>query len=398
MGNQIHTEVMRRWQACGVEVEVVSFAAGLSAPTTTIVDGIVAHQLPLNRTYLEKALNHAARIVLHHPYFIGAAQQYRTFLQRQPAYDLVHVETSFPLGVITTYVPAQNHPPLAVTLPGADVMAEPDYDYGFARFWLPRRLLQRVWRRAALVRADSRQIEKLAIRRGCPAQKLMALGYNITDGDFPPADVPLTTFRAASRNTIRERHGFAPDTPLVLSLSRLHPFKGVEYLVRAVPELLKAAPQVQVVIAGPNRVTDRFGDYGAYLRRIAEELHVIDHIHFVGLVAHEDVRAYMAAADAVVVPSVAEAFNRVAIEAAAVGTPSVVTRTTGAADYILEHGCGLIVEPQSANSIATALRIILTDAERARLLGQHGPAMAAQFRSRVVADTLLERYRSLVAA
>lgn len=396
MGNRIHTEVIHCWQEQGVEAEVLCFAAGQQRATSEVIEGIVVHRLPLNRTMLEKAANRLAGAVLHYPYFVGAYQQYRSFLEQHPAFDLVHMETAYPLGALSTFVPAAKHPPMAVTLPGADVMAERGYDYGFARYATVRWMLQRVWRRASLVRGDSRRIRQLAVQRGCPPEKTVAIPYNITDGDFPPQGVELERFRSEARRMVRARHNL-PDGPIVVSLSRLHPFKGVEYLVRAIPAVRAMMPAAQFVIAGPSRSTPQFGDYGAYLARLAEDLGVAAQVHLIGTVQHEAVRTYMAAADAVVVPSVVEALNRVAIEAAATGTPSIVTRTTGITDYILDHGCGLIVEPQSAQAIAGALGIVLASPTRAQQLGSHGPAMAAAFRSRAIADELLDVYRQVAA-
>ncbi len=57
MGNQIHTEVIHCWQAKGVEVEVVAFAAGQREPSAEIIAGITVHRLPLNRTIVEKGAN-----------------------------------------------------------------------------------------------------------------------------------------------------------------------------------------------------------------------------------------------------------------------------------------------------------------------------------------------------
>ncbi len=398
MGNQIHTEVIHCWQAQGVEVEVVAFAAGQQEPSAESIAGIVVHRLPLNRTLTEKAANRLVGGIVHYPYFLGAYQQYRRFLRSQPRFDLVHMETAFPLAAMATFVPREEHPPMAVTLPGADVMAEPAYDYGFGRYRVVRRLLRKVWNNAALIRADSRRIRQLAIRLGCHPDKVVAIPYNITDGDFPPADVALDRFKAEARQAIAARHGLAADAPIVLSLSRLHPFKGVEYLVRAVPEVLRVVPSAQFLIAGPSRTTPRFGDYGTYLTQVAAQMGVTDHVHLIGSVAHDEVRTYMAASDAVVVPSVVEALNRVAIEAAAVATPPVVTYTTGITDYMVEHGCGLVIEPKSAASIAAALRILLTNPARAQQLGQTGPAMAATFRSQAIADELIAAYRAVLSA
>lgn len=391
MGNQIHTEVIHCWQRSGVEVDVLSFDASLNAPEHEIVDEIPVYRLPIGGSVSTKIVNRLADPLAHYPYFPGMMQAYGAFL-RNHSYDFVHVETAFPVAAAAALVPSAVHPPFAVTLPGADVMAEPDFDYGYARFPRVRALLRRVWVRASLLRADSRKIERQAIALGCRAEKAIAIPYNITDGEFPPEELPLPVFKAQARAALLARHNLPANAQIVLSLSRLHPFKGVEFFVRAAPSVLQHAPNAVFLIAGPNRTTERFGDYGAYLNKLAHDLGVAERVKQIGLVPHEQVREYYAAADAVVVPSVSEALNRVAIEAAAVATPSVVTRTTGISEYMVEHGYGLVVEPRSGESIATALRILLTDEHRRRALAETGPEMAARFRSEVIARALLEQY------
>lgn len=395
MGNQIHAEVIRYWQQAGIEVDVLSFDASLRAPEHETLDGIPVYRLPIGASIPTKALNRLADPLAHYPYFPGLVQAYHQFL-RQHSYDFAHVETAFPVAAAAALLPAHLHPPFAVTLPGADVMAEPEFDYGYARFGRVRMLLRRVWARASLLRADSRKIRRQAIALGCPPEKVLAIPYNITDGEFPPDELPLPVFKAQARSDLLAQHNLPEDAQIVLSLSRLHPFKGVEFLVRAAPLVLKHAPNAVFLIAGPNRTTPRFGDYGAYLAALAHDLGVADRVNLIGLVPHEQVRRYYAAADAVVVPSVSEALNRVAIEAAAVATPAVVTRTTGIGEYMVEHGYGLLVEPRSAESIASALRILLTDDTRRHLLAATGPDMAARFRSGVIAAELLEQYEPLV--
>lgn len=393
MGNRIHTEVIHCWQRKGVDVEILCFDAGLRHPNYEVLDGIPVYRLPIGHFLKQKALNRLVAPFFHYPYFFGMLTAYRRFLEAH-RYDFAHVETAFPLGVVASLLPRRLHPPMAVTLPGADVMAEPAYDYGYARYAGVRRLLPMVWRRSALVRADSRSIRRQAIRLGCPDRKAVAIPYNITDGDFPPADVPLAAFKAAARAEVLERHNLAPHARIVLSLSRLHPFKGVEFLVKAAPSILAGVPEAVFLIAGPRRQTATFGDYAGYLEEVAQTLDVTRQVRLIGGLPHDDVRLYLAAADVVVVPSVVEALNRVAVEAAAVSTPSVVTRTTGIGEYMAEHGYGLLVEPRSAESIAAALRILLADEERRHALGSRGPQLAAQFRSQAIADALLTSYQS----
>ena len=391
MGNQIHTEIIHCWQHTGIEVDVLSFDASIRAPEHEVIEDIPVYRLPIGAATATKLANRAAAPAVHYPYFPGMMQAYRSFLQHH-TYDVAHVETAFPVAAVAALLPSAAHPPFAVTLPGADIMAEPAFDYGYARFPRVRMLLRRVWQRASLLRADSHKIARQAIALGCPAEKVLAIPYNITDGEFPPADGALAVFKAQARQSLLTKHALAADTRIILSLSRLHPFKGVEFLVRAAPELLAAVPNSVFLIAGPNRTTKQFGDYGVYLTKLAEELGVADRVRLIGLVPHADVREYYAGSDAVVVPSVSEALNRVAIEAAAVGTPAVVTRTTGISEYMVEHSYGLIVEPCSSSAIATALRLLFTDERRYQAIAVGGPAMAARFRSQTIAQELLEQY------
>jgi glycosyltransferase involved in cell wall biosynthesis len=181
----------------------------------------------------------------------------------------------------------------------------------------------------------------------------------------------------------------------VVSLNRLHPFKGIVDLVEAVPHVQRAGIQPQALIIGPNRTTPRFGDYGAHMRRRAEELGVADAVLFTGAVPHEQTLGYLAAADAVVVPSVAESFSRVVVEAAAAGTPAVVTRTTGVSDYVAQASCGLVVEPRDPASLGAALARLLGDRELWCALAARCPAFAEGFRSQKIADELLDLYREV---
>ena len=394
IGNRIHVEVIEAWRRMGVETEVVTLTSGLRGLVTEEVEGITVHRLPVNRSLLQKAANHAARPLIRYPYWAGALYHYRRFIARQGSrFDLAHVETAFPLGALGVLATVSEQPPLAVTLPGADVMAEPAFDYGYGRFRTVRALLRRVFKAAAVLRADSPMIARLVIGMGADPAKTIAIPFNITDSSFPPPDLPLQTFRAHAREEVCRRHGLDPRRPILTSISRLHPFKGIEFLVEALPGLREATGPVQAILGGPSRTTPRFGDYGAYLRRRAEELGVADTIQLIGQVEHHQVRSYWAASDVVVVPSVIEALNRVAAEAAAVGTPTIVTRTTGISEYVARHDCGQIVEPRSGTSIAAAGRRLLEDRALWQRQAERGPALAAEFRSASIAAELLAAYR-----
>lgn len=390
MGNRIHTEVIEAWRRRGVHAEVLALAAGIAGRTTTVEEGITVHRLPVSGSAPLKLANRAVAALLPYPYLAGAALHYRRLLAER-RYDLAHIETAFPLGLVAALAPRVQSPPLAITLPGADIMAEPEYDYGYGRFRAVRSLLPWIFRRAAVLRADSPQIRELAIRLGANPRKVVAIPYNITADSFPPSG-DLTALRRRSRAIVVERHGLDPVRPIVISLNRLHPFKGIAYLVEALPHARRRGLRPQALIVGPSRATPRFGDYGAFLQRRAAALGVADDVLLTGAIPHAEAITYLAAADVAVVPSVAESFSRVVVEAAAVGTPAVVTRTTGVSDYVAAHEAGLVVDPRSGAAIAEALQELLGDRAAWKGYSRRATAMAPAFSSERIADDLLRLY------
>ncbi|MCS6940311.1 MAG: glycosyltransferase family 4 protein [Roseiflexus sp.] len=397
MGNRIHAEVIHAWRAHGVDAEVITLAAGINRLTTEVQENIVVHRLPVSSNIALKSLNRALAFLTGYPYLAGALAHYRRFIATR-RYDLVHVETAFPLGLVAALVPRLIHPPLAVTLPGADIMSVPEFDYGYARFLAVQTLIPFVFRRADTLRADSPQIRSLAVRLGAPPAKVTAIPYNITADSYPPPDTNIKTLRQQSRKDICARYNLDPSRPIIVSLNRLHPFKGIEYLVEAIPHARAGGIDPQVLIIGPNRRTKRFGDYGAYLKRRAEELEVASAVMFTGGIPHDQTMMHLAAADVAVVPSVAESFSRVVVEAAAVGTPPVVTSTTGVSDYVAAADCGIVVAPRSGEAIGAALVRLLRDRSLWETYVQRGPAMAAAFTSRAIAEQLLRLYEPFLSS
>ncbi len=396
MGNRIHTEVIAEWRRYGIEAEVVSLDARLTRRVTSVEEGVTVHRLPVSASAALKLANRVVATVLPYPYLAGAALHYRRLI-RERRYALAHIETAFPLGLVAALAPHRHSPPLAVTLPGADIMAEPEYDYGYGRFRAVRAVAPRVFRRAAVLRADSPQIRELAIRLGADPRKVVAIPYNITSDSFPPPG-DLAAFRQRSRRAIAERHHLDHARPIVVSLNRLHPFKGIAYLVDALPRLRRRGIAPHVLIVGPNRSTPRFGDYGAFLRARADAAGVGADVHLIGGIPHAEAITYLAAADVAVVPSVAESFSRVVVEAAAVGTPAVVTRTTGVSDYVAAHAAGRVVDPRSGASIAEALEELLTDHESWAACSRHATAMAPAFSSARIAVELLRLYQPFLGS
>ncbi len=391
LGNQIHTEVIAEWQASGHTVHIATMTSTTRHITTKTIDGIDVHSLPTRKSRSVAFGNRVWHWLTGYPYLWGAIQSFGQFFRLMPPFDVIHVETAFPLGIAVTLTKPRLSK-IAITLPGADIMRVPAFDYGYARYRVVRSLIRHVLKHADAVRADSRQIEQLALTYNAIPSRLSAVPYNITVHSFFADDANVRTEKLRAREYLLGMYSIPADATIVISLNRLHPFKGIEFIIDAIPAVVAAGCNVHVLIVGHNRSTPKYGDYGAYLGAQAHMLGVAERVHIVGGIAHHDARTYLAGSDTTIVPSIAESFSRVVIESAAAGTPPIVTSSTGASDYVRDAGCGIVVEPQSGRAIAEGILTVI--AQHAQLAERCIP-FAQDFRSRVIAATLLDMYTSL---
>lgn len=161
------------------------------------------------------------------------------------------------------------------------------------------------------------------------------------------------------RAAVRAQYGLG-DAPVCLFLGRLHPRKGVEVLVRA----FKAAdvPDAKLVIAGP--------DDGA-LASIQPLLN--DRIVLTGYLAGEARLAALASADVFALPATGEGLSMAALEAMAAGLPVLLSPGCNLPEAA-DAGAGLIVSPE-VDTLAAALRALLTDPVRRAAMGDAGRAL-----------------------
>lgn len=90
-------------------------------------------------------------------------------------------------------------------------------------------------------------------------------------------------------------------------------------------------------------------------------------IEYKGVIS--DIRPWLNAADCLVLPSYREGFPNVVLEAGAMGKPCIVTDINGSNEIIEDCITGKIVEPQNAIALATAMKNIMSDPDKAKTMG-----------------------------
>jgi len=219
-----------------------------------------------------------------------------------------------------------------------------------------RLLGERVARGAALVLAVSELERVELIEAGLDPARVV-----VRPNGFP---APHT-----ERGTIlRARLGIGPEVPLVLNVGRISFKKGLDLLLEAVAGI----PDVHVAIVGPD---DGDGTF-ARLETLRARPELAGRVHLVPPFDERQPRELYGEADVFVLPSRNESFGMVAAEAAAAGTPVVVTDRCGVAALLGERAA--LIVPPAVEPIRAAIVRVLADPALRERLGAGGREVAQE--------------------
>ena len=293
----------------------------------------------------------------------------RNLAERQGA-ELVVWDPALPVGHAARRVDR----PYAVVLHGSEVTVP-------GRLPVARSILARVLRGASLV---------ICAGNYPAAEAERAAGCTLPTVVVPPG-VDTDRFRPldeAERASVRRELGLPVDAPLVVSVSRLVPRKGMDTLIRSAAHLGRTEPDLVVAIAGSGRDRRRLeglvASTGAPVRllgRVPEEL-------LPGLYGAGDVFAMLCRSRWGGLEQ--EGFGIVFLEAAAAGVPQVAGESGGAAEAVAHERTGLVMgRPDAVAQVACTLSDLLGDRERRTEMGREARRRAeAEFSYDVLARRL----------
>jgi glycosyltransferase involved in cell wall biosynthesis len=222
---------------------------------------------------------------------------------------------------------------------------------------------------AAVVVASEREREAV-VAGGIPPSKVHVRGNGFPDPAAMTAD---------GDGELRARLRIPAQAPLILYVGRIASGKGIEHLLEAARRI----PEAHVVIAGPD---DRHGI--SELVRVAER--ETGRIHPLP-VTEEPPHDLYPQADVFVLASEGESFGIVAAEAAAAGTPVIVSDRCGIAGFF-EDGEALVV-PYEREAVVDGVRRVLDDADLRARLARGGIEAARRTSWDHVTDLQEEIYR-----
>ena len=175
----------------------------------------------------------------------------------------------------------------------------------------------------------------------------------------------IESWRARAGSSRRVDTAFPERGPVVLTVARLSPSKGIRTVIRAMPRIVGEVPGTRYVIVGD-------GEDREHLMRLATESPVADSITFLGALTGDDKFDCYSRCDVFAMPSHEDSFPVVFPEANAFGKPVVGGRIGGVPEAVVHGETGLLVDPRSDSEVAEAIIRLLKKPDEARRLGDNG--------------------------
>jgi len=245
-----------------------------------------------------------------------------------------------------------------VTIYGSEVLLNTQIKKG--RWRLRKWFFSRLCNKATGIFAISEYTKSLLTKAGVYSERITVIAVGI---DLKKFSDKIETSK------IKKQLGINGEK-VILTLARLHPRKGHDMVIRAMPEVLKEVPETRYVIAGT-------GDYHNRLVQLVHEHNLHDNVIFSGHVPDDRIIEYYDLSDVFVMPSrqeghSVEGFGISFLEASARGKPAIGGNHGGVPEAIIDGQTGLVVNPHSPKEIAEAIIKLLSDKEYAEELGQRG--------------------------
>lgn len=212
-------------------------------------------------------------------------------------------------------------------------------------------------------------------------KKVLCRDYKIPEGKIVLIENGANTalFKPVDISQAKKHLGLSLSDSYICFVGSLYPWQGVEFLITAMPYILKECPNTRVLVVGDGEMKDK-------LIELSKQLGVSDKVLFAGKVAYEQVPWYINASDICVAPFVKERNQRIGLsplklcEYLACGKPVVASRISGL-EILEEYECGFLVDPENSEALATRIMELLRNPELRQQMGENGQKYVVENRS-----------------
>jgi N-acetyl-alpha-D-glucosaminyl L-malate synthase BshA len=203
-----------------------------------------------------------------------------------------------------------------------------------------------------------------------------------------PNGLDINKFNNLSKENIRRSMNISNDEKIIIFVGRLHPIKGVEYLIESMDFIRQNDVKTKLIIVGD-------GVGRKKLEKLVNKFDLSKNVLFVGIISNEDIPKYLTLSDILVLPSLKEGFPNILLEAMASGLPIVATNVGGIPEIIKNGENGFLVEPKNPKAISEKVLSLFENNEIRRMIIEKNREDAKKYNWENITEKLEEKYRVL---
>lgn len=204
-------------------------------------------------------------------------------------------------------------------------------------------------------------------------------------------------YRVDTKNKLRRKFNVSQEDKIILCVGRIVPQKGIEYLIKAIPFILKRYPECKVILTGRIKQKWMPSSYEELVENLIKKLGLENSIIFTGEIPKEEMPAIYKLADVMALPTLHENYGLVNLEAMASGIPVVSTQLSVIKEYIVNGKNGLLVPPRNHKALAQATLGLLSDRRlRNRLIKNGYETVRKDFSSKGQVKKIIKVYKEVI--
>ncbi len=180
------------------------------------------------------------------------------------------------------------------------------------------------------------------------------------------------------------------DTLIIATIAELHERKGLKYLIKAMPELVKKFPNVKLIIIGE-------GPQRKELEQLVKKLDMQANIELLG--RQNDIPFLLKSSNIFALPSRREAFGLVNAEAMICGLPVVATKVGGIPEIVADEKTGILVKPEDEKELEQALETLIKSSDKRERMGTAGHELVLkEFDAKKMAEEYEKIYKKEISS
>lgn len=192
-------------------------------------------------------------------------------------------------------------------------------------------------------------------------------------------------------DSLKNKYGINEKDAVIITIARVLPRKGQDYVIRALPEVIKKVPDIKYLVVGEGKYLEEF-------KTLADQLGVGGNVIFTGGVDNSNIIDYLDLSDLFIMPNRAwnnkvEGLPNALIEAAARGKAVIAGNHSGSVEAVRHGETGLLVDSEVPEKVGDALIEMLTDKDKLKKYGENGRQFV---RNNFREEMMIENYIKLI--